>query len=65
MRALDIRNERRVFISDLVPWHQWMLCVFDKAAKKWGQDWPEQLASLIARLIEIRAMAWFAAAGRS
>jgi predicted DNA-binding WGR domain protein len=63
LRALHIRNKKRTFMSDLVPWNQWLLCFFDRAAKKWGKDWPEQMASLIARLIESRAMAWFATAG--
>lgn len=57
-RATNVRNRQRTTLSDLVSERDRLLLFFDTASQKWGDDWADELASLLWRRIETKGVAW-------
>lgn len=63
-RAFNIRNRQRCSLDELTRETDWRLLSFDNAAEKWGETWPDELASLLAKLIKREGLWWLEAAER-
>jgi predicted DNA-binding WGR domain protein len=57
-RAINVRNRQRTSLRELVPHRDWKLFFFDEAAKKWGEQWPQHVASLLKARFETKGIRW-------
>ena len=58
-RAIGVRNQTDVRLTDLASKRDHASFWYEDAEARWGEDWPEELATMIDRLLETKAEAWW------